>query len=472
VAVFGRGKDGLVRRGHLEGAGDWSHMYADAGNTACSGDTRIGSQLQMQWFGPPGPREMIDRHHRTVAPLYKNGRMFIPGEDRVIAVDAYNGTILWDLAVPDSRRVVSYRDCSYLVASNELVYVVNRDHCLVMDAQTGAMKRTFPVPPGPDNRKQDWGYVCPIGDLLVGSAVKPGSSRRGQSRRIDETETYYDFVPLVCSDFLFAYDDQRDGKQRWTYRPPAGLIVNPTIAVANDKIYFIESTNPETLMKPIGRATLAELVGKGSKLTALDATTGKAAWSKPAKLEALQHNLFLAVSAGKIVVSGSRNSGADKKTATVLYDIHVFDAKTGEMKWTKTMDTKLPIGGDHGEQDQHPVIVDGRLYCEPFAYNLHTGDPIDWNWPWLGKKRSGCGNISASASMFFFRNDTVGMFDLSSSQAKKVTTETRPGCWINLIPAGGLLLAPEASSGCSCNFSIQTSLALIPVLPPAKDAGK
>ena len=30
----------------------------------------------------------------------------------------------------------------------------------------------------------------------------------------------------------------------------------------------------------------------------------------------------------------------------------------------------------------------------------------------------------------------------------------RPGCWINFIPAGGLLLVPEASSGCTCPFPI------------------
>ena len=30
----------------------------------------------------------------------------------------------------------------------------------------------------------------------------------------------------------------------------------------------------------------------------------------------------------------------------------------------------------------------------------------------------------------------------------------RPGCWINFIPAGGLLLVPEASSGCACPFPI------------------
>ena len=38
----------------------------------------------------------------------------------------------------------------------------------------------------------------------------------------------------------------------------------------------------------------------------------------------------------------------------------------------------------------------------------------------------------------------------------------RGGCWINLIPAGGLLLAPEASSGCYCTHAIQISAAWAP----------
>lgn len=38
----------------------------------------------------------------------------------------------------------------------------------------------------------------------------------------------------------------------------------------------------------------------------------------------------------------------------------------------------------------------------------------------------------------------------------------RGGCWISMIPAGGLVLAPESSAGCSCTDSIQTSVAYIP----------
>ena len=37
----------------------------------------------------------------------------------------------------------------------------------------------------------------------------------------------------------------------------------------------------------------------------------------------------------------------------------------------------------------------------------------------------------------------------------------RPACWINTLPAGGIVLMPEASSSCSCSYSFQTSLALI-----------
>jgi hypothetical protein len=54
------------------------------------------------------------------------------------------------------------------------------------------------------------------------------------------------------------------------------------------------------------------------------------------------------------------------------------------------------------------------------------------------------------------------MFDIESNKLTPVTDVTRPGCWINMIPAAGLLLVPEASSGCQCNFAVQTSLAFRP----------
>lgn len=55
------------------------------------------------------------------------------------------------------------------------------------------------------------------------------------------------------------------------------------------------------------------------------------------------------------------------------------------------------------------------------------------------------------------------MYDLSKGgESIRLTHVSRSGCLINMIPAGRLLLMPEASSGCSCAFPVQTSMAFVP----------
>jgi hypothetical protein len=38
----------------------------------------------------------------------------------------------------------------------------------------------------------------------------------------------------------------------------------------------------------------------------------------------------------------------------------------------------------------------------------------------------------------------------------------RPGCWVNAIPAGGLLLMADAASWCTCSYLNQATIALQP----------
>ncbi len=49
-------------RGELVGTGHWTNQYANPANTANSGDQLIRRDLQLQWFGGPGPQAMVDRH--------------------------------------------------------------------------------------------------------------------------------------------------------------------------------------------------------------------------------------------------------------------------------------------------------------------------------------------------------------------------------------------------------------------------
>ena len=67
----------LYRRGALPGAGDWSHQYGPADNSACSGDTRVKGDLGVLWWGRPGPRPMPDRGPRNPAPVAAGGRLYV-----------------------------------------------------------------------------------------------------------------------------------------------------------------------------------------------------------------------------------------------------------------------------------------------------------------------------------------------------------------------------------------------------------
>ena len=452
--------DGIIRRAKLDRIGEWSHMYADVSNTSCSTDERVKGRMAMQWFGKPGPRDMLNRHHRTVAPLWKNGRLFIPGNDQIFAADAYNGTLLWNVKLPESRRIAAFRYCSYMAASDDHLFAVAADECHALNAQTGYAEHVFQVPQRSDREESDWGYVANVQNLLVGSGCRKGASRREHTRESIMEAAYFDEQYVVCSDYLFAFDHVTTGRQ-WVYESRTGALINSTITIGDETVFFVESKNAATLLSENGRNKPAALLAGGASIVALDLRSGAEKWRVDTSLTQTQHNLYVAWSSGNLIAVGSRNSGTDKATAKVVYDIETRDGKTGKIVWQHEQMQQTKIGGDHGEQDMHPVIVGSTLYCEPMAYDVATGVQQDWGWK-LGK-RSGCGNISASASTFFFRQSNPTAFDLSSQSVSPVTTATRPGCLINIIPAGGLLLIPEASSGCTCNYGVQTSLAFLPM---------
>ena len=70
-----------------------------------------------------------------------------------------------------------------------------------------------------------------------------------------ETLIWRDFMPVVCSSALFGRD-RRSGESLWTYTPSDGVIINPTIAVGGDRVYCVESTNPESRNFADGRVKL------------------------------------------------------------------------------------------------------------------------------------------------------------------------------------------------------------------------
>jgi hypothetical protein len=180
-------------------------------------------------------------------------------------------------------------------------------------------------------------------------------------------------------------------------------------------------------------------------------------------LSSFHHAIYMSGSNSVIVLTGPRHDTVGGKQM-IQYRLIGIDAATGHELWhnDNTPSRGHILDGGHGEQTQHPAIVGDIVYGPGFARKLRDGAKHDG---WLWNKSPQCATLSASAHYAFSRQDgnpTMEAFD--DGKALKLTRVTRPGCWINTIPAGGIVLIPEASSGCTCGYAVRTSLALCPRL--------
>lgn len=446
----------VYNRARLPGAGEWGHQYGGPDNSSCSQDELVKGDLQVAWWGDPGPRPMPDRGNRNPAPLSVNGRLYIQGNRILFGLDAYNGAILWSWSAPEVRRANVTRDCSNMAASGDTLYLAHGRYCLAIDGQTGARARRFEVPKGGANGPRDWSYVAAGIDLLIGSRVKTEGSYLG-----DDGEWYEEYAPdqvsRVTSDLLFALNPTT-GRPLWEYA--RGAILNSTITLGDGMVFFIESRDPRATGHASARVP-NELLGD-QFLVCLDQRTGKRLWEKAQDFSALQFMTYLVHAKNTVVVTGTDRA---KNLHTFAFNApapagpkesgdDIASAIGGRLLWSETHKEDK---GHHSGHLQHPVVIGDVFYSDQRAFNLATGEVIRRDLP----ERRGCGVMSASKDAIFFRHHFHAMWDLKTD--KRLQFEgIRSGCWLSMIPAGGLLLAPETSAGCSCTHAIQSSIGYIP----------
>jgi hypothetical protein len=196
--------------------------------------------------------------------------------------------------------------------------------------------------------------------------------------------------------------------------------------------------------------------GGGQYLVALDTQTGRVMFKTKIDITNFEEPVYLNYAGGMLLLSGSR-----LYEDRVYYHYCAYDARSCQVRWQVDHGTDLATDGAHGEYNRHPTIIGETVYAWPYAYNLKTGERIE-GWE-FDRRGHGCGGVSASAQCLFWRGGNPWMYDLGPDGGpQRLTAVTRPGCWINIIPAGGLVLIPESSSGCTCGFALQTSLAFVP----------
>jgi len=469
-----------LARGPLPGAGDWTHQYGNAANTAVSTDTRIKGGLGVLWYGDPGPDQMVNRHDGAVGPLAVQGKLIVQGEWSILAYDAYNGLFLWKYENPEAIRtgVFQNQNPANIAASETGIFHFLGDQCIQLDLDTGETVRTHRLPKSLDNGKYQWGYLAIQDGILFGAATVRTELDARQRRRGKQTED--------ATDHLFAIDIAT-GEHLWQYE--GQNISHHTIAIGPSELFFIDSSISSEKRDEILRqdkTALANLTGAERELAedrlkkadlrqaiALNSRTGERLWAEAVDVTDCSDigigggRLTLIYQDGVLLLGGANANGHYWKQFIdgefSRRRLVALQAEDGYKLWARDANYKI-----------RPIIMGTKVLAEPWIYDLHTGTQLTQSHPVTGQEvpwslmRTGhhCGMFTGCDSgMLLFRSGDTAFYDMESESGTRHFAGHRLGCWINAIPAGGLVMIPEASAGCVCLYSIASTIVMEPREP-------
>jgi hypothetical protein len=280
--------------------------------------------------------------------------------------------------------------------------------------------------------------------------------------------------------------------------------------------YLVTTTDPIAIKlpnkpkEPAAIPPLAEIVdsrfASGSRrLAVFNRKTGKLIWTRDAQYNFRHNNIALGASSVFVIDSltdarlkALRRRGIKPKGKPVLYALEI---KTGNVRWqtnenvfgtflnySTEHDLLLQAGSafrDRAKDDigQGMVAYRGKggkilwankdlNYNGPcllmtdkiitngnggFAIDIKTGQPTGWKY----KRMYGCNTAIGSEHLLTFRSGAAGFYDLANDGGTGNWGGFRSSCTANLIPANGILNAPDYTRTCGCAYQMQTSLALI-----------
>ncbi|TKG96502.1 hypothetical protein EYV94_04435 [Puteibacter caeruleilacunae] len=426
----------------LEIAGNWTHQYASADNSAYGGESFWGASktedYEIQWMGRPGPRFQTDRSGRKPSPLAVHGRMFVQGNERIVAVDVYNGEILWSKDVVGFKRMNIHRDCSNWAANEESLFLVVDNNLVIIDQLTGKINSIVPV------ENADWGYIATTKNQIIGSIIPQGAAYKnyygGGSSGWYDAQTGGNTQKVMSTDICAR---TLDGKsENWRYSPK-GHIINATITIYQDKIFFVEADGSR--LSEMNRG--GDDIFKRISLVALDIKSGEKIYKKRIKNKPGISMYSMAAGNDRLVIVSSHKGE---------YGIYGYESNSGKLVWEKEQKW---FHGDHGGHLSRPAIVNNRLIVKPEMYNVSTGKELDFNVP---KSGHGCASYALTEQAIFYRGGSVTQFNFDTREFSR-WERLRPDCWISTIPAQGMVLSPEAGGGCSCGNWLETSMVMAPV---------
>jgi outer membrane protein assembly factor BamB len=403
IADYKLAGDYAIIRGRMpEGSDDWTHFKHGPENNPVSSETTIRPPFRTQWVaGEPG-------HSGAINPaVIAQGRVILSdvGEGYrrpplLWAWDSFNGTLLW------KRELKLFNQFHGLVMVKDIVYTLDEDKILVLDAATGREIRTLEVSNGDQ----------PVGRYLRLAVVDGVLYLQTQGSAEIKKYTIAGDGPM--GELFFALS-LKDGGLLWKYRSPApGLTYS--VVLGGGALYYY-----------------APDVG----VIAVDLKTGRELWKNTEfagalKVERYDNHNWATYHDGLVYFF---------TTKTVA-----LDARTGKVQWNKP-----------GVAPRGLMFIGDKVYTHlKFGKSIKMFDPRTGGA--LGEipcYLPGCGMGTGSTSGIYSAGQGFGVYDFATKK-RFVYDVFRVSCGTGIIPANGLIF--EMPFACGCAYPIVGPAALAP----------
>ena len=437
----------ITRAGALPGAADWSHQYGDAGQSVVSKDQLVKAPLGLLWFGGPSNDKILPRHGHGPSPQVAGGRLFIEGADMIRAVDVYTGRLLWERelkGVGEYYNITGHFPGAGEIGSNyvslpDAVYVVYGKTILELDAETGRTVKEFKLP-----KESYFGWLSVQGNYLVTTTDPIAIKLSNKPKKPDAIPA---LAEVVASRFAtgsrqLAVFNRKTGKLIWTRDAQYNFRHN-NIALGANSVFVIDSLT-DARLKAMRRRGLKPK-GKPA-LYALDIKTGKVRWQTDENV----FGTFLNYSTEHDLLLQAGSAFRDRAKDDIGQGMVAYRGANGKILWANQ---DLSYNGPC-------LLMKNRILTNGnggFAIDIKTGQPTGWKY----KRMYGCNTAIGSEHLLTFRSGAAGFYDLANDGGTGNWGGFRSSCTANLIPANGILNAPDYTRTCSCAYQMQTSLALI-----------
>jgi hypothetical protein len=323
------------------------------------------------------------------------------------------------------------------------VYAATGLKCLRLDPATGEPLATLEPPAEaraavPEGGEAPvWEYLAVTETRIIGTVGRPNLKHEWWSKAYPANYAVFGL-------------DKKTLEPAWVYRA-ADAIDSNAIAIAEGRVFLIDGRPHYPNLFKKGEGALPERT-----LKALDLETGRVLWESD-KLSRTQ--TYLCAASGVLLSTQNLISRGmeDPMVNRLGGGATARDARDGRVLWEIE---KL--------KSCAPVITGERLYLPP-ALDLKSGQPIEVANPITGEPQRfspgmprTCSTYSGCATLLMSRSGSLGFYDLAGRPTLYYYPIVRASCWINMIPAGGLVVVPEGGSSCVCGYNYKTSLALKP----------